>query len=276
MSDQASQSGNVSVPRATVQRVLDDAAYISQVDRQALHAILAKPAAPIEQPREIPVAGGEVEVLAACKILEDCDEYSLRHHMDEVFTVIDAVKRLYPLYEDANREMHHWQRQAESIGLLNKRTEGERDALQVDLSKARECNKELAAMLLKVRDSEVHEGRLLYDSITKLVAHQSAPAAHGFDCHGPYTTKAVPAAKPDSWPCWSCKAPVTMADRADADGSCPHCEAELDLEDWPAPAAKGDPECTSCDGSGEYIDSLGDWRGYCRCPAGIAAKGDKS
>lgn len=41
-----------------------------------------------------------------------------------------------------------------------------------------------------------------------------------------------------------------------------------------APAAKSEPECTSCDGSGEYIDSLGDWRGYCKCPAGIAAKGE--
>lgn len=27
-------------------------------------------------------------------------------------------------------------------------------------------------------------------------------------------------------------------------------------------------ECTSCDGSGEYIDAIGDWRGYCSCPAG--------
>ena len=28
--------------------------------------------------------------------------------------------------------------------------------------------------------------------------------------------------------------------------------------------------CTSCDGSGEYIDALGDWRGYCSCAAGVA------
>jgi hypothetical protein len=37
----------------------------------------------------------------------------------------------------------------------------------------------------------------------------------------------------------------------------------------PAPAAV---ECTSCDGSGEYIDAIGDWRGYCSCPAGVALK----
>ncbi|CAB4149769.1 hypothetical protein UFOVP555_29 [uncultured Caudovirales phage] len=36
--------------------------------------------------------------------------------------------------------------------------------------------------------------------------------------------------------------------------------------------------CTFCDGSGEYIDAIGDWRGYCTCPAGVEAKelkGDK-
>lgn len=37
----------------------------------------------------------------------------------------------------------------------------------------------------------------------------------------------------------------------------------------PAPAAA---ECTSCDGSGEYIDAIGDWRGYCSCPAGVELK----
>lgn len=47
--------------------------------------------------------------------------------------------------------------------------------------------------------------------------------------------RAILAAKPQCWPCWSCHAPVTMANRADADGNCPHCEAELDIEDWPFP-----------------------------------------
>lgn len=37
----------------------------------------------------------------------------------------------------------------------------------------------------------------------------------------------------NQWPCWSCKEPVTMKMRADADGNCPHCSAELDIEDWP-------------------------------------------
>lgn len=46
--------------------------------------------------------------------------------------------------------------------------------------------------------------------------------------------RALLAANPQCWPCWSCRAPVTMANRADADGNCPHCEVELDLEDWPA------------------------------------------
>jgi hypothetical protein len=30
--------------------------------------------------------------------------------------------------------------------------------------------------------------------------------------------------------------------------------------------------CTSCDGSGEYTDAIGDWRGYCSCPTGVALK----
>lgn len=38
-------------------------------------------------------------------------------------------------------------------------------------------------------------------------------------------------------------------------------------------AGKTDSEaCTSCDGSGEYIDAIGDWRGYCECQAGVVAK----
>ena len=169
-----------------------------------------------------------------------------------------------------------------------------------------------------------------------------------------------------SWPCWSCKTHITLAERAEADGECPHCEAELDLDDWPIETAaqhQGDPvawykphwnglsaefflgaklvdaafpemwkklyaeqpapvadgttsdkykaelydevwqlarsmgfnnvtdaltglvtpgesesECTSCDGSGEYTDAIGDWRGYCTCSAGVEAeslKGDK-
>lgn len=32
--------------------------------------------------------------------------------------------------------------------------------------------------------------------------------------------------------CWACKARVSLDDRADADGSCPHCLVELDLEEY--------------------------------------------
>ena len=47
-----------------------------------------------------------------------------------------------------------------------------------------------------------------------------------------------------------------------------------------APKHQGKPvahesECTSCDGSGEYTDAIGDWRGYCTCPAGVEAEGIK-
>jgi len=54
-------------------------------------------------------------------------------------------------------------------------------------------------------------------------------------------------AEPESFPCWSCHAPVTMANRADADGNCPHCEAELDLEDWPKAQADKPKTCIECD-----------------------------
>lgn len=36
--------------------------------------------------------------------------------------------------------------------------------------------------------------------------------------------------------CWSCKKPVTMRERAEADGNCPHCDVELDVDDWPLPS----------------------------------------
>lgn len=39
----------------------------------------------------------------------------------------------------------------------------------------------------------------------------------------------------NSWPCWNCKTKVTMTGRADADGACPHCKVELDIELWPFP-----------------------------------------
>jgi predicted amidophosphoribosyltransferase len=36
-----------------------------------------------------------------------------------------------------------------------------------------------------------------------------------------------------AYPCWSCLKPVTEDERAENDGFCPHCMAELDSEDWP-------------------------------------------
>lgn len=49
------------------------------------------------------------------------------------------------------------------------------------------------------------------------------------------------------------------------------CDKDLEIERLKG--GQGEPvACTSCDGSGEYIDAIGDWRGYCSCPAGIALK----
>lgn len=46
-------------------------------------------------------------------------------------------------------------------------------------------------------------------------------------------------AQPVAHPCWSCGRLVTAERRSAADGDCPNCGAELDLEDWPAAAQKG-------------------------------------
>ena len=84
--------------------------------------------------------------------------------------------------------------------------------------------------------------------------------------------RALLAAKPKCWPCWSCHAPVTMANRADADGNCPHCEAELDLESWPFPDSAV-PEAPRQDvihqvrthGSDCWEDITGESLEMCRC-----------
>lgn len=41
----------------------------------------------------------------------------------------------------------------------------------------------------------------------------------------------APAAQQDSAECWSCKRPYTAEQRADADGNCPHCGVEIELDE---------------------------------------------
>ncbi|MBO2834625.1 hypothetical protein [Pseudomonas aeruginosa] len=43
----------------------------------------------------------------------------------------------------------------------------------------------------------------------------------------------IPTEGPERFPCWNCHLPVSLEARGEADGQCPHCSAELDLEDWP-------------------------------------------
>jgi len=47
---------------------------------------------------------------------------------------------------------------------------------------------------------------------------------------------AAEAAQAGAQPCWSCKKPVSIAQRADSDGNCPHCNAELD-DGWSQPTS---------------------------------------
>lgn len=51
-------------------------------------------------------------------------------------------------------------------------------------------------------------------------------------------------------------------------------QQRLTVAEQRAPVAH-ESECTSCYGSGEYTDAIGDWRGYCTCPAGVEAEGLK-
>lgn len=57
------------------------------------------------------------------------------------------------------------------------------------------------------------------------------------------STAAAPAPMAAAYDCWSCRKPVTLDERSNADGDCPHCGSELDLDLWPdtaAPAAQVD------------------------------------
>ena len=51
-------------------------------------------------------------------------------------------------------------------------------------------------------------------------------------------------------------------------------QQRLTVAEQRAPVAH-ESECTSCYGSGEYTDAIGDWRGYCTCPSGVEAEGLK-
>lgn len=48
----------------------------------------------------------------------------------------------------------------------------------------------------------------------------------------PVRQVSVPVSGVPSIKCWSCKQTVSLDDRVDADGNCPHCRVELDLEEY--------------------------------------------
>lgn len=49
-----------------------------------------------------------------------------------------------------------------------------------------------------------------------------------------YARPVPPAASPTMMECWSCKKSLTLQQRLEADGMCPHCDAEIELDDAPA------------------------------------------
>lgn len=49
------------------------------------------------------------------------------------------------------------------------------------------------------------------------------------------------------------------------------------MTDWLTEAARRPigERCTSCDGTGDLVNIVGEWCGYCHCPAGVALKDRK-
>lgn len=84
---------------------------------------------------------------------------------------------------------------------------------------------------------------------------------------------AAPQAAPSELRCWSCRKPYTLAQRSWADGNCPHCGVEIELESAPAvtQAAPSEPVAWAGDlpGMWEEADMTG---GETDCAAPLAAQ----
>jgi hypothetical protein len=69
------------------------------------------------------------------------------------------------------------------------------------------------------------EGTLIYTSTPVVAASQPTPSKEGEQ----EALRAKLEGKTAT--CWSCQAPYTERDRAEADGHCPHCGVEIELDD---------------------------------------------
>lgn len=84
-----------------------------------------------------------------------------------------------------------------------------------------------------------------YPSVCATWHKLGAPVAPLYAAHAQQVS--VPVTGEPSIKCWSCHSVVSLDDRADADGNCPHCRVELDLEEYlramlaAAPAAPASP-----------------------------------
>lgn len=80
----------------------------------------------------------------------------------------------------------------------------------------------------------------------------------------PVQQVSVPVSGVPSIKCWSCKQTVSLDDRADADGSCPHCCVELDLEEYLRTALAAAPAAPAADAGLSLIEwtkDAEDWGG---------------
>ncbi len=89
-------------------------------------------------------------------------------------------------------------------------------------------------------DMATHPLHYLFINDKTNAARRSWAAAISY-CNSVATAPQQPAKEQDAlptetkFPCWSCREPVSMSERSEADGDCPECGAELDLDLWPAP-----------------------------------------
>lgn len=88
---------------------------------------------------------------------------------------------------------------------------------------------------------EVEKRRLNKEATRNEAADVGNIAMMLADVCGALSTTPQPADNCSAWPCWSCKSKVSMDERGEADGDCPKCGAELDLDLWPNPPGQ-EPE----------------------------------
>jgi hypothetical protein len=174
MTNQASRvSGNVSVPRELLNRLFAfaDVHWYGFDGDAELRAILAKPAAPIEQPCDV-VAGEPDEIIDELKMMADmCSDNDNPEDQLMYMRWLARIRRGDEGMSRLQAELSVEQSRLSIEVHTSNKLGGERDALQSDLTKARELLAESLERLSSVRFLGLRE------RIRGVLANQSAPAA---------------------------------------------------------------------------------------------------